>query len=419
MADRIYWIWLQEALGIGNVKTDRVIREIGSPEALYRMSARELSATGIFAPKEIEKIKATTLEHAKENLLRAKKHQCAVITPDHPDYPSNLTNIDCMPCVLYVRGDLSGIDGELVITMVGTRESDQYGETCAAKLSYDLAVAGCTIASGLAVGIDCACHEGALRAQGRTIGLLACGMDIDYPQASHGLKRSILENGGVLISEFPFGEAPRRYNFHIRNRLLSGIASGVVVVQAPEQSGALITANHALRQNRDVFAVPGGIFDAKMTGCNRLIKDGAKIVVNVYSILEEYINKFPEKMDPKSIVRRLRAVSAPMQTQQVNFPRKIARPAGSGREELLMVAQEAAAPVKRIVKAELDARAVSMPAQRIYELLGREPADGDWIVGRTGFSAMECMVALTELELQDLVKVLPGKRYVIREPESD
>ncbi len=416
MVDSIFWIWLQEALGAGNVKADSVIRQIGSPEAVYRMSADELAQTGFFAPKEIERLKSTGLERARENQQLAKKYGCGVITPDHENYPCNLTNIDCMPCVLYVLGDLSGIDDELVITMVGTRSSTEYGEKAAAKLAFDLTAAGCTVASGLAVGIDYACHEGALQAKGRSIGLLACGMDVDYPAASNGLKRRILDYGGVLITEFPFGEKAHKYHFNIRNRLLSGIASGVVVVQAPEQSGALNTARHAMEQNRDVFAVPGGIFDPSMTGCNRLIRDGAKMIVNVYSILEEFINRFPGRIDPKAVVSKIRHASGEASTAvHANMPRRIIRTDSAEEREMLMVAQEAAEPVAKLEEAELEALEISDAARKIYRLLGRQPADCEWIAGNTGLAAMEMMAALTELELRDLVEILPGKRYVVRE----
>ncbi|MEM1483921.1 DNA-processing protein DprA [Oscillospiraceae bacterium PP1C4] len=417
MVDSIFWIWLQEALGAGNIKVDKVIRQIGSPETVYHMSKSELAQTGFFAPKEIEKIKATNLEHARENQRLAKRYGCQIITPDHSNYPYNLTNIDCMPCVLYVVGDISGIDEELVITMVGTRSSTEYGETAAAKLAFDLSAAGCMIASGLAVGIDYASHEGALKANGRSIGLLACGMNVDYPTTSNELKRRILDCGGALITEFPFGEKAHRYHFNIRNRILSGIASGVVVVQAPDHSGALNTARHAMEQNREVFAVPGDIFDTSMTGCNQLIRDGAKIVVNVYSILEEFINQFPEKIDPKSVVSKIRQASGNIKKEHlVRIPRKVMRINADGTEqELLMVAQEAVKPLIKLDDSALDALSVSDAAKKIYRLLDRQPADCEWIASRTELTAMEMMTALTELELHELVNVLPGKRFTVQE----
>ncbi len=416
MADVIYWIWMQHALGAGSMKTDKVIRQIGSPELLYQMNREQLAKCGIFAPGEIEKIKSKSLEGAKECLRLAEKHACTIITPDDSDYPFGFRNIECMPCVLYVKGDLTGLNEELLLTLVGTRESTGYGENTARRLAFDLAAAGCVVVSGLAAGIDYACHEGALAAHGRTIGLLACGLDVDYPASSHDLKQRILESGGALISEFPFGERAARYHFNIRNRLLSGISSGVVVVQAPERSGALNTARHALEQNRDVFAVPGEIFDVSMAGCNRLIRDGGKIVINVYSILEEYINRFPDKMDPKTIVAKIRLASGIKTVFPANIPRKIRHVScdpGSG--ELPAAAHNSVcASAVKLSEQELLGMGVSVWAAAVYENLSIGPVDCDYLFAQTGLSAMETMAALTELELLELVNSLPGKRYTIR-----
>lgn len=415
MADVIYWIWMQRALGAGSMKTDKVIRQIGSPESLYQMTREQLAQSGIFAPGEIEKIKSVSLDGAKESLRLAKEHACAIITPEDSDYPSGFRNIECMPCVLYVKGDLTGLNDELMLTLVGTRVSTGYGENTARRLSFDLAAAGCVVVSGLAAGIDYACHEGALAVHGRTIGLLACGLDVDYPASSHDLKQHILDSGGALISEFPFGERAARYHFNIRNRLLSGISSGVVVVQAPERSGALNTARHALEQNRDVFAVPGEIFDVSMAGCNRLIRDGGKIVVNVYSILEEYINRFPDKMDPKTIVAKIRGASGMKPVSPANIPRKIRHvPCNAESGKPTLEAQEPqSATAEKLSGQELQSRGVSGWAAAVYECLSSEPVDCDYLFAQTGLTAMETMAALTELELLELVKSLPGKRYTI------
>lgn len=299
---------------------------------------------------------------------------------------------------------------------MGTRTSTDYGEQCARRLAYDLASAGCTVASGLAVGVDYAAHDGALAANGRSVGLLACGLDIDYPSESRGLKRRILDEGGVLMTEFPFGERPQRYNFNIRNRLLAGISAGVVVVQAPEQSGALNTARHALDQNRDVFAVPGEIFDPSMTGCNRLIKDGAKLVLNVYSILEEYIGRFPAGIDAHTVVRKIRAAGQDVNPQPPNGPRKVPRPA-MGEALPLMVAQEAVPPAERLGESALGELGVSEEARSLYAALGDLPEGAEPIAGRAGLTAAQALAALTELELFGLVRALPGGRYLAGAPE--
>lgn len=412
MTDVVFWAWLQDAIGLGSAKADRIIRELGSPEALYGKSARALEALGMFAPKEIERLRSTTLDRAREQIRTAERLGCAAIGPDHPDYPEALTNIDAMPCILYVKGSLSGLSDELVITMVGTRSATEYGLASAHRLSHDLATAGCTIVSGLATGIDTASHEGALRAGGRTIGLLACGLDVDYPAASGELKRRILDAGGALVTEFPFGTGVNRGSFSIRNRLLSGIASGVVVVQAPERSGALITARYALQQNRDVFAVPGGIFDPSMTGCNKLARDGAKVVVNVYSILEEYIGRFPKRIDARTVVAKIRHASGDAEKPPQNAPRRV--------KGVKVGAKPAAPPEQpappRADDSALAQRGVTPQARAVYAKLGARPLERDELAALAGLGPAETLAALTELELTGFARAVAGGRYVPAAP---
>ena len=412
MSDTVYWIWLQNALGVGNPKADWVIEQIGSPEKFYQMTEQALRDTGIFASKEIQKIKSAKLEDAEKALARAEKYGYSVITPPHPDYPGGFLHINAAPCALYAKGDMSHLEDELLITIVGTRSATQYGLDSAFRLAYDLAAAGCTVVSGLATGIDCAAHEGDLAAGGRTIGLLACGMDIDYPRASHDLKERILQAGGCFFSEFPFGMRAFAPNFNIRNRLVAGISSGVLVVQAPEKSGALNTARHAMEQGKDIFAVPGEIFDKSMVGCNRLIQDGCKMVLNVYSILEEYKGRFPDKIDPAQIVRKIQAASRKNTPTPHNLPRKVipVTPA-SEPSNIGMVAQETFTPVRKYSDEELSRMELSETAKKIYQALDAQPADCETLAQSTGISASTLMAGLTELELSGLAQCHPGKRY--------
>lgn len=405
MTDPVFWIWLQDALGVGSIKADRVIRTC-SPEAFYKMNDRELAHLG-FAPKEIGRIRSAGLNRAQEQLSLAKSLGCAVITPDHPDYPEKLTNIDGMPCVLYVLGSLAGLNSSPVLTLVGTRSSTPEGGQCAQQLAFGLAEAGCTVVSGLAAGIDYASHEGALRAEGRSIGLLACGLLVDYPKVSNTLKRRILNAGGALVTEFPFRAEVLRCNFNIRNRLLSGIADGVVVVQAPEQSGSLNTARHALEQNRDVFAVPGAISDAQMTGCNRLIRDGGKIVLGVSSVLEEYLHKFPDIITPEKL-EKLRREEAKPQHLPENQPRRIERPA-----PLAQSGKPAEPPHERLSEQKLSALKLSETARTVYAALEAEPLDCEQLAKRTALETAALLAALTELEFADLAKPLGGNRFVL------
>lgn len=411
MVDAVYWIWLQQALGAGSVKVDRALELLGNPAYLYEMTRDELKRTELFAPKEIDKIKATSLDGAQENITMAAKTGCNVVTPDHPDFPKKLAEISCIPCVLYTLGDISGLDEELLLTMVGTRRGTEQGVEMAKDLSFRLAKAGCVVVSGLAVGIDYACHQGALDAGGRTIGLLACGMNVDYPAASNHLKRKIINSGGALITEYPFGQRTDRYQFHIRNRLMSGISDGVVVVQAPQSSGALITARHATEQGREVFALPGSVQDVSMQGCNQLIADGAKMVLHIGSILEEYYQKY-------AYILRENELAALMAPQGLGasadgtdeIPRK---------KTVKVIQPREKKAASKLDEASLSALGISENAVRVYRLLDESMQSFDVIANKTGLSTFDIMCAMTDLELAQIVQQHPGRLFSIQEPDSD
>lgn len=424
MAGPLYWIWLQKALGQGNYKANVLLDVMNSPEAVYHMSKQDLLDTKIFLPKEVDKILQTDISFAEKQLAKAEKCGCTVLTPEDSAYPKCFLHVGAIPLALYVLGDLSTLSQELALTIVGTRESTQHGQNTAAKLSHDLCAAGCTIVSGLAVGIDYAAHEGALSLGGRTIGLLACGVDVDYPKASNALKRRILDANGALISEFFFGDRPLPFHFNIRNRLMSGIASGVIVVQAPLVSGALNTASHALEQGVDVFATPGDIFDPLMAGCNALIQQGAKMVINVYSILEEYILRFPNIIDVRTTRKKI--LEAPPLTRAQLQEKKLPFGKGSffGRrkkpkmepanstagllgKDTSKKAEKKAAPVREVVLPD----GISENAKLVFEKIENTPISCDSLKQSTGIPISDLLVALTELEIFGLVRALPGQQY--------
>lgn len=397
MTEAFYWIWLQQALGIGSWKIDRVIEMEGQAKALYEMEKEQLEQTGFLTPEDIRKLKAVSLEPANQLLDRAKRLGCRVVTPDHPDYPAYFLHIHCKPCVLYVLGELS-VSCPLSITVVGTRRCTPYGRKAAQMLSRDLAAAGCQVVSGLAVGIDQEAHEGALSVHGRTVGFLACGMNVPYPDSSGPLKRKILNEGGALVTEFPFDALPKRHHFPLRNRLMSGISDGTVVVQAPERSGALITAQSALDQGRDVFAVPGEIFDWTMKGCNRLIYQGCGVALNGYSILESYLQRLPESQ-------------IAVMTEQIEnmLPPEKGKPAPFVQPEIKKRVPQPPETIKPPGAEEL--QKVSESARKVYAALEENPLDCDAIVERSGLKISSVVAALTELELNSWISAEPGRRY--------
>lgn len=284
MENTRYYLGFNYVNGIGPVRLDRLIEQCGSIEAAWHASIAELMAIGL-EPKLIEALVETrrTLDLNRE-MERLQRAGVALIDRENPAYPVALRHIPSPPPLIYVRGALSDVDSWSV-AVVGTRQPTAYGREATRRLTTGLVEAGVTIISGLALGIDSIAHTAALDAGGRTLAVLPCGVDLVYPERHDALARRIADHG-ALISEFPPGTRPTPQLFPVRNRLISGLARGVLVVEAGVKSGALITVDYALEQGRDVFAVPGPIFSPRSEGTNRLIRNGAGLVTCAGDILE-------------------------------------------------------------------------------------------------------------------------------------
>ena len=285
MDDKAYRVALNKVAGIGPVRTAALLAACGTAEAAWHASIQQLKAAGLD-------------RRALENLLQARRdldvaaeweRVCRagvrVMTLDDDDYPANLRQIDAPPPLLYVRGELQPND-LWAVAIVGTRRASVYGREVAHTLARDLANAGVTVVSGLALGIDTVAHQAAVDAGGRTLAVLGSGVDQIYPPTNRGLAQAIVAQGAI-ISEYPLGVRPEAGNFPPRNRVISGLSKGVVIVEAGERSGALITARFAAEQNRDVFAVPGSILHPGSVGCNMLIQQGATPLLASQDVLQQ------------------------------------------------------------------------------------------------------------------------------------
>jgi DNA processing protein len=330
---------------------------MSSADAILAASPRDLSSAGL-TPAEQARLAAAARKDYSSDLKLLERLNVSLVTLADFDYPSNLRQLPDHPAVLFVRGKFEAQDARAV-ALVGTRNASPYGRTAAQSLARDLARNGVTVVSGLARGIDSCAHEGALEAQGRTIGVMACGIDVPYPRESQPLVRRIVEGGaGAVISEFPPGFPPMARNFVQRNRLISGLALGVVVIEAPEKSGAIITANWAAEQDRQVFAVPGSINSLYSRGCHALIRDGAAVCTGVGDILEELnLPVVAEHEEPK-------------------------RPQLTGEEEKLL------------------------------SLLSLEQKNVEELIQSTSFSSAQVASTLMVMELKGLVRRLPGNYFV-------
>lgn len=350
---------------LGPVRLRRLLNIFGEPQRVLSASLRELKNVEGVGGEVAESVhKWESHVDLPAELQRIKDFGASVVTEEDSSYPKLLREIHDPPIVLYVWGKLDDRDHQ-AIGVVGSRKTTMYGLDCAKKLSYQLAYAGLTVVSGLARGIDTAAHQGALAAKGRTIAVIGSGLNHLYPPENQDLAEKIVSQGCAVVSEFSMDVEPDRQTFPMRNRVVSGWSFGMLVVEAALNSGALISANFAAEQNRTIYAVPGPIDRPTSHGSNRLIQQGAKLVMDSRDILEDLELLLP------------RASYA---------PDKLA----------------AAKPVVPLKPEE----------EAVYQAIGQEETSIDQIISTSGLTAGGVSVALLSLELKRLVKQLPGKYFV-------
>ncbi len=286
MEYKYYWLALSSIQELSNTSLRRLYDRFGSPERIFSAPPKELITAGHIKEEVAERItKFNDWNKVERDWGKIKKEGITFTIFYDEIYPQNLKNIPDPPFFLYIKGEIKNEDRQ-AIAIVGSRKATNYGRVTTEHLSRELVSHGFTIVSGMARGIDSYAHQAALSAGGRTIAVLGCGIDIIYPMENKGLMEEIARSGAV-VSEFPFGTQPLSYNFPRRNRIISGLSLGIIVVEAAKDSGSLITANYALEQGREVFAVPGDIFSDRSLGTHSLIKEGAKLVEKVEDIIEE------------------------------------------------------------------------------------------------------------------------------------
>ncbi len=296
MAALKYWIWLTTVPGLTNRSRLQLLAHFSSPEDVYYADVEEALTAGL-SREQADRLADRSLERAETILADCAKKELFVLTMDDAAYPARLRNIFDPPVLLYGKGAMPLFDEEAAMAVVGTRAATPYGIHSAEELSYGMARGGALIVSGMAKGIDASAHRGALRAGGFTAAVLGCGADVAYPESNRRLYEDIAATG-VILSEYAPGTTPEGWRFPARNRIISGLSVATLVVEAPERSGALITARTALDQGRDVFAVPGPIDAAESRGCNQLIQSGAGLVAQAWDLLSEYEYRFPHKLRP-------------------------------------------------------------------------------------------------------------------------
>lgn len=364
MNSRSAYILFNMIDGLGPVKVRALLEYFETPEAVLEAGSGDLQRVSGIGARLAEAIaEQRTRKNPEQEQEHAQREGLSIITPLDEDYPALLREIYDPPLALYVRGRLQPSDRRS-IAVVGSRQISHYGERVADRLSYDIAGAGCTVVSGLARGIDTVAHQAALKAKGRTLAVIGSAHDKLYPPENRDLADRIVESGAV-ISEYPMGREADRATFPYRNRIVSGMSLGVLVVEAPVKSGSLITADCALEHGRMVFAVPGRIDNKGSAGCHRLIKQGAKLVDSVNDIFEEF-----EAFGPES------------------EPSKPAR-----QEEL---------PFE-----------ISDDEKKVCDVLLEEELDLDTLSRQVSIPVAQLGTLLLSMEMKKLIRVLPGRRVAL------
>jgi DNA processing protein len=357
--EQYWWFALKSVPMVGNVTFRRLLERFGTPEKVLRASEAELARTkGVSAAAAAAISRHDWRAFAEQECEKVTRCGVRVITFLAEDYPKILLEIPDPPPYLYVRGELRG--NETAVAIVGSRRASSYGLLTTTRMATALAGHGITVVSGMARGVDTAAHRGALAGGGRSVGVLGCGIDVVYPPENRRLFEEMAEKGAI-VSEFPLGTLPLAENFPRRNRIISGISRGVLVVEAMEKSGSLITAQYALEQGREVFAIPGNINSGASRGTNRLIKEGAKLVECVEDILEE-------------------------------LPHRPATAVGAEPAPAFSLTPREAA---------------------VYTLLAEAPRHIDEVIVKSGLTVGDVSAILLALELKGAVMQLPGKVFAV------
>ncbi len=382
-----YWLWLMELPGLTNQTRLALLRHFPTPEDVFWADPEEVLLTEGITRAQAALLKNKDLSTADRILADCQRLNIQLLTIQDAAYPSRLKNIYDPPCLLYVKGRLPVFDEEVAVAVVGTRDCTPYGVTCAEKLGYGLTRGGGLVVTGLARGIDAAATRGALRAGGVTAAVVGNGLDVHYPPESRYLYEDVAA-AGVLLSEYPPGAEPAGWHFPVRNRILSGLCIATLVVEAPERSGALITAGTALEQGRELYAVPGPIDAPTSVGCNQLIRDGAIMVTEAGDLLGDFMARFPDKLRPEE--SRHQPSIMGYQARQKTEPKPVPPSVSLSCNDLSLTDDQIAL---------------------LRALPEEEPMLVDDLIELTDLPTRRVLSALTVLEIEHLIEQHSGKRY--------
>ena len=378
----VKWLWFQRLFGTGTRRAHEAFEYFGSTDELLSTPLSRIESDPFLTETEKSVIKSPDFAECEKIIAQAKDFGAAILTPDSAEYPESLRNIYSMPLVLYAVGDTSLLREHYLISMVGTRNPDEYGVAAAKKLSAEIALAGAVVVSGLAYGIDAVCHRAALEAGGKTIAFIAGGLDLDYPKRNRALRQLIEKpENGLVISEYPIGTQAFPSNFPMRNRLISGVSMATIVVQGEIRSGSMLTAAHALSQSRDLFAVPASILSPIGAGCNYLLSQGAEPAISGESIVNRYVDIYGYPLESP-------------QNQQIS---------------LFAEEKPAEKPVQKQTAAKTVPDYLNAFQAAVLSRVFESDISVDELCAELSVSAGEMLTVLTELEIFGLVQTAAGR----------
>lgn len=405
MSEPLYSVWLQQCLGYASQATKPAIEYFKTARNIYEASYDERLRSGVFTSAQLRKMSEKKLETAEKIIEKCKAYRYSILSIEYQTYPQKLYEISNPPAVIYVSGTMPDVDNILTIGVVGTRTATTEGIRNSFTFGRNLARCGAVVVSGGALGIDCASHRGVLQNDGITICVLGCGINYDYLPANAPMRRLIAKKGAV-ISEYPPDTPPANYNFPSRNRIISGLSNGVLVIEAGDRSGSLITAHLALEQNREVFSVPGSLVNIYSRGTNSLIKQGAIPVTSYRDIVAEYAQRYELIVDhDEALATEEEVREVPFLTDKLH---KAPKPKSSSRVSFNKEKIISKEKPKKQIKCP---NGVSAEAEAVFSCLNDEPLHIDQISDLSGLRPQQVMSALTELEIFGAAKNVSGGRY--------
>lgn len=411
MAAIKYWVWLSCLTGIKPKTKHSLLEHFTDPQAIYFANETEYDALPGIGESEKAALAGKDMDRANDILGRCAEIGADIITLGDAAYPERLRHIFDPPLVLYVLGKLPWLDEEVPVAIVGTRRATSYGITMGYRFGGELARGGAVVVSGLAAGVDTAGAKGALSAGGKCIGVLGTAVDVVYPRENSELFRDVMYHG-ALISEFPPGYPTQGSNFPQRNRIISGISAGVLIIEAPKKSGALITAARAAEQGRDVFVVPGNVDAQNCVGSNELIKDGAKAVLTGNDILSEYESIYPHRIKTLSsaeLIGRGAVKAVEKKEAAPEKPKPLKPETGEGFFKLRVPNPLRMKKKKETLENQLSG--LSEEQLKIVTAIGDEQAHIDDIAERAGLPVSKTLSELTLLQIKGYVNQERGKRF--------